>query len=197
LYDASDGDNTIYKAPARRMLQEGAVVLLMPVRLGMHTIDPSYMPKVSPILGIPQSLGFVGGHPNSAHYFVATQGSQALYLDPHAARPAVSLAACPTQPLHASWHCGRVSSMALQVGARAGCAQRVAQSAGAGQDVDGSVAFGFYCADEGELDALCQGLQQLAAAAGGYPAINVAEDKAQGAAVAWDEEADDDEACLI
>mmetsp|Transcript_5794 Transcript_5794/g.11129 ORF Transcript_5794/g.11129 Transcript_5794/m.11129 type:complete len:161 (-) Transcript_5794:661-1143(-) len=160
------------------MLQEGAVVLLMPVRLGMHTIDPSYMPKVSPILGIPQSLGFVGGHPNSAHYFVATQGSQALYLDPHAARPAVSLAACPTQPLHASWHCRRVSSMALQ-------------------DVDGSVAFGFYCADEGELDALCQGLQQLAAAAGGYAAINVAEDKAQGAAVAWDEEADDDEACLI
>jgi len=163
LYDSSDGDNTIYKAPARRLLQDGAVVLLLPVRLGMHAIDESYLPKVGPILALPQSLGFVGGHPNSAHYFVASQGSQIYYLDPHTTRPVVNLAlpgaSSAQQPLHRSWHCAHAASMALQ-------------------DVDGSVAFGFYCRTEAELEELCEGLDSLGKAAGGYPAVSVAEEKA-------------------
>ena len=48
LYDSHDSDNTIYLAPARRKLEAGPCLLLLPVRLGLHSIDASYVPKARP-----------------------------------------------------------------------------------------------------------------------------------------------------
>uniref|UniRef100_A0A8D2FND9 Cysteine protease n=1 Tax=Theropithecus gelada TaxID=9565 RepID=A0A8D2FND9_THEGE len=38
---------------------------------------------------MPQSLGVIGGKPNSAHYFIGYVGEELIYLDPHTTQPAV------------------------------------------------------------------------------------------------------------
>lgn len=63
LLDRGDGDNTIYLGEARAKLNSGPTLLLLPVRLGMHTIDASYIPKIGHIFSFPQSVGFIGGRP--------------------------------------------------------------------------------------------------------------------------------------
>jgi cysteine protease ATG4 len=46
LLDSSEGDNTIYTGLARPLLADGPLLLLLPVRLGAHTLDASYIPQV-------------------------------------------------------------------------------------------------------------------------------------------------------
>ena len=46
LLDSSAGDNTIYTGLVRPQLATGPLLLLLPVRLGAHTIDASYIPQV-------------------------------------------------------------------------------------------------------------------------------------------------------
>ena len=65
LLDKGDGDNTIYLDEASARLDAGPTLLLLPVRLGMHTIDASYIPKVAHVFSFPQSVGFIGGRPVS------------------------------------------------------------------------------------------------------------------------------------
>ena len=61
LLDKGDGDNTIYLDEARAKLVAGPTLVMLPVRLGMHTIDASYIPKVGHLFSFPQSVGFIGG----------------------------------------------------------------------------------------------------------------------------------------
>ena len=63
LLDRGDGDNTIYLEEARDCLSNGPTLILLPVRLGMHTIDRSYLRKVEHVFSLPQSVGFIGGRP--------------------------------------------------------------------------------------------------------------------------------------
>ena len=63
LLDTGDGDNTIYLDEARTSLQRGPTLVLLPVRLGMHTIDSSYIQKVEHVFSFRQSVGFIGGRP--------------------------------------------------------------------------------------------------------------------------------------
>ena len=47
LFDSVDGDNTIYKSECQASLADGrSLLVLVPVRLGAHNIDRSYVPKV-------------------------------------------------------------------------------------------------------------------------------------------------------
>lgn len=172
LYDSHDGDNTVYLAPARRKLEAGPCLLLLPVRLGLHAIDPSYVPKVSAVFSFPQSVGFIGGHPNSAHYFIAGQGDVVYFLDPHTPQPRVPLDSRSPDPLHASWHLGSHRRMVLH-------------------DLDPSVTFGFMCKDEQDLDDLARRIQAVNAANKGYPAMTVAEDVANAGGGDWDDDEED------
>ena len=65
LLDRGDGDNTIYLDEVRDSLKCGPTLVLLPVRLGIHTIDVSYIPKVEHIFKLRQSVGFIGGRPVS------------------------------------------------------------------------------------------------------------------------------------
>ena len=63
-------------------------LLLVSIRLGLDKIDPMYYDKVLDIFSIPGSVGFAGGKPNRALYFIGvwkTKGSERklIYLDPH------------------------------------------------------------------------------------------------------------------
>uniref|UniRef100_A0A7S4DGX0 Cysteine protease n=1 Tax=Lotharella globosa TaxID=91324 RepID=A0A7S4DGX0_9EUKA len=54
------------------------VVILVPVRLGLDSINPNYCEGLRRCLKLPQSLGFVGGRPRSSLYFI---GYQVDWLD--------------------------------------------------------------------------------------------------------------------
>ena len=83
--------------------------------------------QVSALLKLPQSVGFIGGRPRSAHYFVATRGRLVYFLDPHQTQPYVPLGNGNEGPRqHGSWHCDIQRRMSLA-------------------DIDASLTFGFYC----------------------------------------------------
>ena len=156
LIDRGDGDNTIYLDEVLEHLDSGPCLILLPVRLGMHTIDASYLSKVEHIFSFPQSVGFIGGRPASAHYFVASQGPAVFFLDPHTQRDKVELRADSSRPLHLSFHCDTCRRMPLH-------------------DVDPSLTFGFYLKSAGDLVELADSLSKSNASLKGYPAISVAQ----------------------
>ena len=52
-------------------------MVLVPVRLGLRSLHPRYCPALVALLELPQSLGFLGGSPNHAIYFVGHAGGDA------------------------------------------------------------------------------------------------------------------------
>uniref|UniRef100_A0A3B3IMU9 Cysteine protease n=1 Tax=Oryzias latipes TaxID=8090 RepID=A0A3B3IMU9_ORYLA len=65
------------------------LVLLIPLRLGLSDINEAYIDTLKQCFMLPQSLGVIGGKPNSAHYFIGYVGEELIYLDPHTTQPAV------------------------------------------------------------------------------------------------------------
>eukprot|EP01130_Rhizamoeba_saxonica_P001564 TRINITY_DN11410_c0_g1_i1.p1 TRINITY_DN11410_c0_g1~~TRINITY_DN11410_c0_g1_i1.p1 ORF type:complete len:301 (+),score=48.54 TRINITY_DN11410_c0_g1_i1:6-908(+) len=59
------------------------MVLLVPVRLGLHGINALYIPSLVKYMQLKQSIGFIGGKPNYSYYFVGVKDFELLYLDPH------------------------------------------------------------------------------------------------------------------
>lgn len=59
------------------------LIILVPVKVGMETVHPTYIPSLESIFMIPQNIGVVGGKPYSSFYFIAGQGEVLHFLDPH------------------------------------------------------------------------------------------------------------------
>ncbi|OWK05099.1 ATG4B [Cervus elaphus hippelaphus] len=88
------------------------LVLLIPLRLGLADVNAAYAGTLKHCFRMPQSLGVIGGKPNSAHYFIGYIGDELIYMDPHTTQPAVATAdRCPVPD--ESFHCqhppGRMS----------------------------------------------------------------------------------------
>lgn len=58
-------------------------LILVGTRLGIDKVTPAYYEPLTALLRMPQSIGIAGGRPSAAHYFVAAQGPNLFYLDPH------------------------------------------------------------------------------------------------------------------
>jgi len=58
-------------------------VVMIPIRLGINSIDQSYFPKIAALFHEPQFIGIVGGRPHSSLFFFASQGRHLYYLNPH------------------------------------------------------------------------------------------------------------------
>ncbi|EDV28478.1 uncharacterized protein TRIADDRAFT_20340 [Trichoplax adhaerens] len=112
------------------------LLLFIPLRLGLTDLNPIYKDKLNKCFRIKNTLGIIGGKPNSAHYFIGIQGDYLLYLDPHTVQETVKVKPnCPfsdktyhqkgTNRLHFSY-------------------------------MDPSVALGFYSATEEEFNELCR-----------------------------------------
>ncbi|CDR00504.1 unnamed protein product [Oncorhynchus mykiss] len=50
------------------------LLLLIPLRLGLSDINEAYIETLKQCFQLPQSLGVIGGKPNSAHYFIGYVG---------------------------------------------------------------------------------------------------------------------------
>ncbi|KAG0038983.1 Cysteine protease atg4b [Podila clonocystis] len=89
------------------------VVLLMPVRYGLEKLTEKYSNNLKKLFELPQFLGIAGGRPGRSLYFVACQGNELFYFDPHFVKPRASqeeLNQCPA----VSYHCNVVRTMEVQ-----------------------------------------------------------------------------------
>eukprot|EP00510_Aplanochytrium_minuta_P003309 CAMPEP_0184006612 /NCGR_PEP_ID=MMETSP0954-20121128/804_1 /TAXON_ID=627963 /ORGANISM="Aplanochytrium sp, Strain PBS07" /LENGTH=487 /DNA_ID=CAMNT_0026285209 /DNA_START=213 /DNA_END=1676 /DNA_ORIENTATION=+ len=125
-----------------------ALFLLVPVRLGLQKINPDYLKALSSVLKFPQCVGMIGGSPAHSLYFVGSQDSQFLYLDPHTVHDAATDTECgdprfPDETTVTTYHCSSLKFVP-------------------GQDIDPSLAIGFYCKSVKEFIDLRGRIGQLA-----------------------------------
>lgn len=60
-----------------------SVLLLVPLRLGLHELDLIYEDYLKEALKLPQTVGIIGGSPRHAVYIVGFQDESFVDLDPH------------------------------------------------------------------------------------------------------------------
>jgi len=108
-----------------------SLFIMIPLRLGLDSLNEVYASSLKALYRIPQSLGIVGGKPRAAMYFVALQDSNLFYLDPHIVQPVVNMSV--DQFTSDSYHCAVPHKMPMS-------------------NVDPSLAIGFYCADKNDFD---------------------------------------------
>jgi len=117
-----------------------SLFVMIPLRLGINSLNDVYIPSLKSLFRFPQSLGIVGGKPRAAMYFVAYQDSSLFYLDPHVVQPTVDMS--KDQFSSESFHCPVPHKMPLHV-------------------LDPSLAIGFYCADKKDFDDFWSRAKQL------------------------------------
>lgn len=126
------------------------LVLLIPLRLGLTDINEAYIETLKQCFMLPQSLGVIGGKPNSAHYFIGFVGEELIYLDPHTTQPAVE----PSDGIQVpddSYHCQHPP-----------CRMHICE-------LDPSIAAGFFCRTEDDFDDWCAQIRKLSCCKGGLP----------------------------
>uniref|UniRef100_U3J6X4 Cysteine protease n=1 Tax=Anas platyrhynchos platyrhynchos TaxID=8840 RepID=U3J6X4_ANAPP len=105
---------------------------------------------------MPQSLGVIGGKPNSAHYFIGYVGEELIYLDPHTTQPAVEPNDSGCLP-DESFHCQHPP-----------CRMSIAE-------LDPSIAVGFFCNTEEDFNDWCQQIKKLSLVRGALPMFELVE----------------------
>ncbi|CAM9283491.1 unnamed protein product [Sphacelaria rigidula] len=119
-----------------------AVVLLVPLRLGLDELGAGYIPGLSAMLRVPQSLGFLGGRPNHATFWIGTQGDTLTGLDPHTTQAAPEMGAgFPSERYMHSLHCQHPVTMDIR-------------------RIDPSLALAFYLPDRRSFQDLTKRIRQ-------------------------------------
>ncbi|KAJ8600684.1 hypothetical protein CTAYLR_008309 [Chrysophaeum taylorii] len=68
-----------------------SVLILVPIRLGLNRLEAKFVEPLLRCLRFPQSIGFVGGRPRQALYFVGAANADLVGLDPHVVQPSPGL----------------------------------------------------------------------------------------------------------
>ncbi|KAM9128034.1 cysteine protease ATG4B isoform 2-T2 [Pangshura tecta] len=139
-----------------RLSQWKPLVLLIPLRLGLTDINEAYIETLKHCFMMPQSLGVIGGKPNSAHYFIGYVGEELIYLDPHTTQPAMEPSDNGCIP-DESFHCQHPP-----------CRMSIAE-------LDPSIAVGFFCNTEEDFNNWCQQIKKLSLLRGALPMFELVE----------------------
>ncbi|KAI8603380.1 hypothetical protein EDD21DRAFT_302381, partial [Dissophora ornata] len=86
------------------------VVLLLPARFGLEKLTERYCVNLKRLYQLPQFLGIAGGRPARSLYFVACQGNELFYMDPHFVKSRSSQEELSSYP-SMSYHCSVVRTM--------------------------------------------------------------------------------------
>lgn len=90
LISVSSGD--VYEEEVEELLgknENGKILLLLGVKLGINGINEYYWDEIKEILGSEFSVGIAGGRPSSSLYFIGYRNNELIYLDPHNPQPSV------------------------------------------------------------------------------------------------------------
>ncbi|CEG41544.1 cysteine protease atg4b [Plasmopara halstedii] len=120
-----------------------ALLILIPLRLGLDQLNECYVPAIQKTFAFPQSLGIIGGKKGHSVYFVGTQQDQLHLLDPHDVHPAPELnAAFPTATHLRTVHSSRPLVMNVTT-------------------IDPSLALGFLCENLADYEDFERRVQSL------------------------------------
>eukprot|EP00002_Diphylleia_rotans_P015676 TRINITY_DN3037_c0_g1_i5.p1 TRINITY_DN3037_c0_g1~~TRINITY_DN3037_c0_g1_i5.p1 ORF type:complete len:343 (-),score=63.36 TRINITY_DN3037_c0_g1_i5:265-1293(-) len=130
-------DGSIYKDQVKSLSISGKtwkpILLYLPLRLGVDSLNPLYIQHIFKTFRWGQSLGIIGGRPRASHYFVGYSGeSHLIYLDPHVVQQYSSSADIPLS----TYTCKTILRLPVS-------------------DLDPSLAMGFLCRSEAEFEDLC------------------------------------------
>ncbi|KAF5889216.1 cysteine protease ATG4A, partial [Clarias magur] len=126
---------------SRRSLDWRPLLLLIPLRMGINSINPIYIQALKECFKMPQSCGVLGGKPNLAYYFIGFIDDELIYLDPHTTQSAVD-SETDIVVNDQSYHCQR-NPHRMKI-----------------TSLDPSVALGFFCKSEEDFDSWCHQVQQ-------------------------------------
>jgi cysteine protease ATG4 len=130
-----------------------ALLLLIPLRLGLKSFNEDYVRAVAHTFSLPQSVGVLGGRPRGARWFYGalSDGSKILGLDPHTVQNA------PRR------RTARVNGKSSQVVELSDDYMRSLHTTYPEVfsllKMDPSIALGFYCRNQADLDKLLASLK--------------------------------------
>lgn len=113
------------------------LLLIIPLRLGLSECNNIYKDNVKHCFEIEQSVGAVGGRPNSAFYFIGYQSDKLIYLDPHVTQESLAIDEVDLENIpDETYHTKKVDLLPWD-------------------QLDPSIAIAFYCQTEESFDNLC------------------------------------------
>ncbi|KAJ8323177.1 Cysteine protease atg4 [Batrachochytrium dendrobatidis] len=156
-------DGVVYKNEINTILsatrddgKTPAVLIMIPLRLGVETMNPVYYPGVKHCFAMSHCVGIAGGRPNSSLFFLGVDGDHLIYLDPHHLRPSVDSRDITSYKMEdlLSYHCEKVRLLPIA-------------------SMDPSLVIGFYCHSLKDFDVLCAKMTELAT--GSAPLFSIEE----------------------
>lgn len=132
-----------------------ALLLLVPLRLGLKSLNESYSLGLAHVFSLKQSVGVLGGRPRGARWFYGanSDGSKLFGLDPH------TVQAAPHRQMVTTNVGTRVRIIAFTEeylrSVHTKYPDEIAMSR-----MDPSMALGFYCRDQADFEDLCSSLEK-------------------------------------
>lgn len=109
------------------------VLVVIPLRLGTEKVNEIYHDHLRTLFQMPSFMGFVGGRPKHAVYFIGCVENTLVHLDPHICQKYVELDGKESEEHWETFHCKTIFSMSFK-------------------DMDSSCALGFLLKSPHELE---------------------------------------------
>ncbi|ORX49382.1 hypothetical protein BCR32DRAFT_150725 [Anaeromyces robustus] len=150
-------DQSIYKDEVLKVTNnwKKALLLLLPLRLGIKNLNPLYHEDLKKCFQFPQCVGIAGGKPKSSLYLIGNDDDDIIYLDPHIIKPALERKEKYDDDDFLTYRCPTVQTVNIS-------------------SLDPSLAVGFYFSDEGDFNEFCKLYEK---SKGSYPIFVISDNK--------------------